>query len=237
MAGRTRSAAGGTGRGPEAALKRRVRRAVVALEKRFGVPAVRRRGDLLGSFVLTSLSQHTSDVNAGRAFDALKERFPTWAEVAAATPRQIAAAIRSAGLANQKAPRIRAFVRWVKETFGDYDLSAIRAMPTEQVIALLTSVKGIGIKTVSVVLLFSLGRDVFPVDTHVHRICRRVGLVAEKATAERTHHRMARLVPAGKSMSLHVNLLRLGRTICHARGPKCAECPLRRLCAYAKSKV
>ena len=218
-------------------MRRKVRRMVEALEKRFGVPAVRRRGDLIGSFVLTSLSQHTSDLNAGRAFEVLKERFPTWSEVADATPRQIAAAIRSAGLANQKAPRIRTFVRWVKKTFGDYDLSPIREMPTEQVIELLTSVKGIGIKTVSVVLLFSLGRDVFPVDTHVHRICRRVGVVAEKATAEQTHHAMAALIPAGKSMSLHVNLLRLGRTICQARGPKCAECPLRRLCGYAKGKA
>ena len=213
--------------------RRKVHKIAAALEKQFGVPNVRRRHDLVGSFVLTSLSQHTSDVNAGRAFDALKERFPTWEQVASATPRQIANAIRSAGLANQKAPRIRDFVRWVKKTFGDYDLSPIRKMSTEEVIELLTSVKGIGIKTVSVVLLFSLGRDVFPVDTHVHRICRRLGLVPDKATAERTHHLMASLVPKGKSMSLHVNLLRLGRTICHARGPKCPECPVKRLCDYA----
>ncbi len=213
--------------------RRKVRRVTAALEKQFGVPNVRRRRDLIGSFVLTSLSQHTSDLNAGRAFDALKERFPTWEQVAGATPRQIANAIRSAGLANQKAPRIRDFVRWVKKTFGDYDLSPIRKMSTGEVIELLTSVKGIGIKTVSVVLLFSLGRDVFPVDTHVHRICRRLGLAPDKATAEQTHHLMASLVPKGKSMSLHVNLLRLGRTICHARGPKCPECPVKRLCDYA----
>ena len=213
--------------------RRKVRRIAAALEKQFGVPNVRRRRDLIGSFVLTSLSQHTSDLNAGRAFDALKERFPTWEQVAGATPRQIANAIRSAGLANQKAPRIRDFVRWVKKTFGDYDLSPIRKMSTGEVIELLTSVKGIGIKTVSVVLLFSLGRDVFPVDTHVHRICRRLGLVPDKATAEQTYHLMASLVPKGKSMSLHVNLLRLGRTICHARGPKCPVCPIKRLCDYA----
>ena len=217
--------------------KSRVRRAVAALEKRFGAPTVRRRHDLIGSFVLTSLSQHTSDLNAGRAFDALKQRFPTWEQVAGATPRQIAAAIRSAGLANQKAPRIRTFVRWVNDTFGGYDLSPIRKMADEEIVRLLTSVKGIGIKTVSVVMLFSLGRDVFPVDTHVHRICRRLGLVPQKATAEQTHHRMAPLVPKGKSMSLHVNLLRLGRTICHARGPLCPDCPLKRLCDYAKASA
>jgi len=210
---------------------------IAALERRFGVPTVRRRGDLVGSFVLTLLSQHTSDVNAGRAFDVLKKRFPTWDRLANAAPSRIAAAIRCAGLANQKAPRIREFVRWVKKTFGDYDLAPIRDMSTEEITRLLTSVKGIGIKTVSVVLLFSLGRDVFPVDTHVHRICRRLGLVPGKATAEQTHHLMAPRVPKGKSMSLHVNLLRLGRTICHARGPKCPDCPLRRLCDYAKASA
>lgn len=219
----------------KADLKKRVRKIAAALERRFGTPKVRRRGDLIGSFVLTTLSQHTSDVNAARAFDVLKGKFPEWSDVAGATPRQIANAIRSAGLANQKSGRIRDFVRWVKATFGDYDLSPIRKMPTDEIVELLTSVKGIGIKTVSVVLLFSLGRDVFPVDTHVHRICRRVGLVPDKVTAERTHHLMAPLVPKGKSLSLHVNLLKLGRTICHARGPKCPECPANRLCRFAKA--
>jgi len=214
-------------------LRKKVSRVVAALEKRFGGPSVRRDHDLIGSFVLTTLSQHTSDRNAERAFDVLKGRFPDWADVANATPRAIAAAIRSAGLANQKSGRIRDFVRWVKTTFGDYDLEPIRQMPTDEITRLFTSVNGIGIKTVSVVLLFSLGRDVFPVDTHVHRICRRVGLVPDRVTAEQTHHRMAELIPRGKSMSLHVNMLRLGRTICLARGPKCPECPLRRLCNYA----
>ncbi len=214
-------------------LRKRVHRLTSALEKHLGVPRVRRRGDLIGSFVLTTLSQHTSDLNADRAFKALEGRFARWEDVARASPGAIASAIRSAGLANQKSIRIRDFVCWVKDTFGDYDLAPIRKMPTQEIIGLLTSVKGIGIKTVSVVLLFSLGRDVFPVDTHVHRICRRIGLVPETATAEKTHHLMAPLVPPGKAMSLHVNMLRLGRTICFARGPKCGICPLNRLCDYA----
>ena len=221
----------------KADLKKNVRKIVAALERRFGTPKARRRGDLIGSFVLTTLSQHTSDVNAARAFGVLKGKFPEWSDVAGATPRRIANAIRSAGLANQKSGRIRDFVRWVKATFGDYDLSPIRKMPTDEIVELLTSVKGIGIKTVSVVMLFSLGRDVFPVDTHVHRICRRLGLVPDNVTAEKTHHLMAPLVPKGKSMSLHVNLLRLGRTICHARGPLCPECPVNRLCDFAKANL
>ena len=213
--------------------KQKVRSAVSALERRFGVPKVRRRTDLIGSFVLTILSQHTSDVNAERAFDVLKAKFPDWESVAKATPRTIAKAIRSAGLANQKSVRIRDFVRWVRATFGGFDLSPIRKMSTDEIVKLFTSVKGIGIKTVSVVLLFSLGRDVFPVDTHVHRICRRLGLAPDKAMAEQTHRLMAPLVPAGKAMSFHVNLLRLGRTICHARKPRCPDCPLRLLCPSA----
>jgi endonuclease-3 len=217
-------------------LRSKVRRVVAALEKRFGEPKVRRRVDLIGSFVLTMLSQHTSDVNAERAFGVLKSKFPEWEDVASATPRQIAGAIRCAGLANQKSGRIRDFARWIKATFGGYDLSAMKTMPTDEITKLFTSVNGIGIKTVSVVLLFSLGRDVCPVDTHVHRICRRVGLVPDNATAEQTHHRMAPLIAEGKSMSLHVNFLRLGRTICHARGPKCPECPLKRLCDYAAER-
>ena len=213
--------------------RKKVRKVVAALERRFGVPRGRRRGDLIGSFVLTQLSQHTSDLNAERAFAALKEKFPEWRDVADATPQAVSDAIRSAGLANQKGRRIRSFVRWVKATFGDYDLSPIRKMASEEITELFTSVEGIGLKTVSVVLLFSLGRDVFPVDTHVRRICRRLGLVAESSTAEQTHRQMAPLVPKGKSLSLHVNLLRLGRTICRARAPQCPECPLRRLCDYA----
>lgn len=216
-------------------LKRKVKRIAAALEARFGVPEPRSDEDLVGSFVRTILSQHTSDANAYRAFDKLKSRFPGWDDVAAARTRSIAAAVRSAGLANQKAPRIRHFARWVRDTFGGYDLSALRRMSDEEITELFTSVKGIGVKTVSVVLLFSLGRDVFPVDTHVHRICRRVGLVPDRATAEQTHRLMAQLVPEGAALSLHVNMLRLGRTICHARRPRCPECPLRRLCDYARS--
>jgi endonuclease III len=217
-------------------LKSKVRRVVAALEKHFGEPNTRRRVDLIGSFVVTILSQHTSDLNAERAFGVLKSKFPEWEDVANATPRAIARAIRSAGLSNQKSGRIRDFVRWIKTTFGDYDLTPMRKMTDGEITTLFTSVNGIGIKTVYVVMLFSLGRDVFPVDTHVHRICRRLGLMPEKATAERVHHLMAPLIAEGKSMSLHVNFLRLGRTICHARKPKCPECPLRKLCDYAAKR-
>jgi endonuclease-3 len=220
-----------------ARLRRRTRRITAALEKHFGVPSLAPRTDLIGSFVLTMLSQSTTDVNSGRAYRSLRDRFPDWAAVARARPQTIAAAIRSAGLSNQKSVRIRDFVRWVQATFGDYDLSAIRDLPDDAIYEQFTQVKGIGVKTVAVVLLFSLGRDVFPVDTHVHRIVRRAGLVSESATAVQTHERMAPLVPRGKALSLHVNLLRLGRTICHPRNPDCPACPLRRSCDYARRNL
>ena len=207
---------------------------VAALEERFGEPTVDAPDDLIGSFVRTILSQNTTDANAWPAYDRLVETFGSWEAVAEAKPSSIAEPIRSAGLANVKAPRIRDFVRWVKDRFDDYDLSALRRMPDGEIIETMLAVKGIGIKTVAVVMLFSLDRDVFPVDTHVHRICRRVGLVPDKATAEQTYRLMAPLVPPGASLSLHVNLLRLGRTICDARNPRCPECPLRARCAFAQ---
>jgi endonuclease-3 len=219
-----------------ARLRSRARRITAALENHFGTPSLAPRTDLIGSFVLTLLSQSTTDVNSGRAYRSLRDQFPDWSAVATARPKQIADAIRSAGLANQKSVRIRDFVRWVKERFGAYDLSSIREMSNEAIFDLFTQVKGIGVKTVAVVLVFSLGRDVFPVDTHVHRICRRVGLVPDRSTAEQTHTRMAPLVPRDKALSLHVNLLRLGRAICHSQNPKCPECPLRRMCDYAKAR-
>lgn len=218
-------------------LRERVELVTSALEKKFGVPNVRRRVDLIGSFVVTMLSQHTSDLNADRAFAVLKKRLPTWSDVAEAPVGEIVDAVRSAGLANQKGPRIRDFVRWVKRTFGDYDLSPMRKMSDAEIYELFGQVNGIGVKTISVVMLFSLGRDVFPVDTHVHRICRRVGFVPQKVTAEKTHRLMDPLIPVGKSMSLHVNMLRLGRTICAARKPKCPECPLNKLCDYGRREM
>ena len=218
-------------------LKQRVVLATRALEKQFGVPNVRRRGDLIGSFVVTMLSQHTSDLNADRAFASLKNRFPRWSDVADAPGREITEAVHSAGLANQKGPRIREFARWVKRTFGDYDLSPIRKMSNAEIYELFGQVNGIGVKTISVVLLFSLGRQVFPVDTHVHRICRRVGFVPQKAMAEQTHRLMEPLIPQEKAMSLHVNMLRLGRTICVARKPKCPICPLNKLCDYGRREM
>jgi len=231
-----RSAGSANGRSPRA-LRARTRRAVAALERRFGVPTRGHPRPLLDSLVGTILSQSTSDTNSHRAFSVLKERFPTWEAAWRAGPRGIEAAIRSGGLARQKSRRIHKLLGWAKERFGNFDLSPLTEMPTEEVFATLLPLEGIGVKTVAVMLLFACHRDCFAVDTHVHRIVRRLGLVPPNASAEKTFHLMAPLVPAGKAFSFHVNLLRLGRTLCRPSKPACRECPLKRLCDYRKNKT
>jgi endonuclease-3 len=223
------------GRNP-AALRRKAERATAALEERFGVPEWDGPEPPLDALVRTILSQSTSDVNSGRAFDSLKKRFPEWEAALAAGPGAIEPAIRSGGLARQKSVRIHKLLGWVRGRFRSLDLGFLCGLTTEEVFGLLLPLDGIGVKTIAVMLLFACGRDVFPVDTHVHRIVRRVGLVPEKASAERTFERMRPLVAKGKGLSFHLNLLELGRTICRPTDPECPVCPLRRMCAYARAR-
>lgn len=215
------------------ATPRRARAIHDRLRTRFGPLDPPRAADPLDELVLTVLSQHTSDLNAERAFADLRAALPTWADVASARVDRIAGAIRSGGLANQKAPRIRAILREVAEREGAYDLSRLRRLSDEVAGTYLTSLQGVGPKTAAVVLSFALGRDTIPVDTHVHRVTRRLGMVPAKATAERTHGLLHDLVPDGLRSPLHVGLIRLGRQICKAPRPRCPECPLKDLCPTA----
>jgi len=226
---------GNTARG-QAALRRRTARAVAALERRFGVPEWGGPRPPLDALVQTILSQSTSDVNSHRAFACLKARFATWGAALAAGPGAIETAIRCGGLARQKSRRIHKLLGWVRERFGGLELRCVSEMPTADVFDLLLPLEGVGVKTVAVMLLFACGRDCFAVDTHVHRIVGRLGLVPAKATAEKAFWLMAPLVPQGKALSFHINLLRLGRTLCRPTAPDCAACPLRRQCAYAKQR-
>jgi endonuclease III len=215
------------------ATPRRVRAIVRRLERRFGALVPPRAADPLDELILTVLSQHTSDVNADRAFASLRTSYPTWAAVVAAPEAAVADAIRSGGLANTKAPRIQAILREVHDREGAYDLARLRALPDAEARAYLTSLPGIGPKTAAVVLSFSLGRDAIPVDTHVHRVARRLGLVPPKATAEQADRLLHELVPEGLRTRLHVGLIRLGREICKAPTPRCDLCPLKDLCPTA----
>ncbi|HID23918.1 MAG TPA: endonuclease III [Planctomycetaceae bacterium] len=203
------------------------------LEEAFGVPNWNGRGKVLDSLILTILSQSTNDRNRDRAYARLREKFPDWQAVMNTPVQHIADAIRPAGLANQKSQRIKDVLRWVYETYGTFNLSFLCDQDPEEITRTFLKLKGVGIKTISVVLMFSCGKDIFPVDTHVHRICKRLGLVPENASAEKTHHLMQPLVPKGKAYSLHMNLLKLGRTICKAQKPTCSECLLNDLCPSA----
>ncbi len=220
--------------GPTAADRRRVRTILNRLRKRFGDLSPPRAVDPLDELILTVLSQHTSDLNAERAFADLRRAFPTgWVAVEHARSEAVADAIRSGGLANSKAPRIQAILREVHEREGGYDLSRLRELPDAEVRAYLMTLPGIGPKTAAVVLSFALGRDAIPVDTHVHRVSRRLGLIPPKASAERADRILHDLVPDGLRTPLHVALIRLGREICKAPTPRCGACPLNDICPTA----
>jgi endonuclease-3 len=218
---------------PATATPRRVRTIVDRLRKRFGELEPPRRADPLEELILTVLSQHTSDINAERAFVLLRAAFPTWDEVVDAPTPSVADAIRSGGLANTKAPRIQAILREVHEREGRYDLSWLRDASDADARFYLTSLPGVGPKTAAVVLSFALGRDAIPVDTHVHRVSMRLGLVPPKVSAERADRLLHDLVPDGLRTQLHVALIRLGREICKAPVPRCRQCPLKDLCPTA----
>ncbi|MFH1551230.1 MAG: endonuclease III [Planctomycetota bacterium] len=216
-------------------IKSRVARAARILEKEFGVPQRSRSRDLTGLLVRTILSQNTNDINRDRAYDELRRQFPRWEEVMEARGARIENAIRVGGLAKQKAKNIIGFLKWLKAFRGSLDLGFVRKMSNDAVYDTLCRLNGIGVKTASILLAFGLGRDVFPVDTHVNRISTRLGFVPPKSPPERTHRLMAELVPKGKAYSFHLNLIKLGRKICLARKPECRECPLEKMCPHARS--
>jgi endonuclease III len=191
--------------------------------------------DLLGALVATLLSQHTSDLNSGRAFASLKRAFPGgWEEVRTAPVNLIADAIRSGGLAEVKAPRIKSLIQDVHQRTGATNLDLLRDMATDaERLSYLKSFHGIGPKTAACVLCFNMGRPVIPVDTHVHRVSMRLGLIGAKTSADRAHDELLNLLPERDAYSFHVHLIEHGRTLCHARRPACPQCPVRGRCDYA----
>jgi endonuclease III len=218
---------------PTAADRRRVRTIHRRLKRRFGPLEPPRRTDPLEELILTVLSQHTSDINAERAFEALRAKYPSWEQVVRARPTAVANAIRTGGLANTKAPRIQAILQAVFDRDGTYDLSWMEDASDDDIRRYLTSLPGVGPKTAAVVLAFSLGRSAMPVDTHVHRVATRLGLIPPKTTADRADRILHDLVPVALRVELHVGLIRLGREICKAGRPRCEECPLNDICPTA----
>jgi endonuclease-3 len=179
---------------------------------------------------MTVLSQHTSDVNTARAFQGLKERFPTWPEVLDAEPVEVADSIRSGGLADTKSVRIQQILSEIEANEGDIDLSRLHRLEDSDVEAYLVSLPGVGPKTAACVQLFAMGRDAFPVDTHVHRVAIRLGLIPAKTSADRAHRLLAEGVAPELRYEFHMQLIRHGREVCKAVRPLCTECTLLDLC-------
>jgi endonuclease-3 len=200
------------------------------LKRTYGPLDPPRRLDPLEELILTILSQNTSDVNRDRAWASLRSRYPAWDRLARARPRSVADAIRMGGLANVKAPRILSVLREIEAREGGFDLGWMRTATDEEVTGYLTSLPGVGPKTAACVLAFSLGRPALPVDTHVHRVAERLGMLPPRATASRAHLLLADLVPARLRVSMHVGLIRHGRALCRAGRPRCEACPLFDLC-------
>ena len=207
-------------------LREKVKAIDGILERELGIPERRSGRDPLSSLILTILSQNTNDNNSGRAYANLRELFPSWEEVLEADAEDIADVIRVGGLANQKSVSIKGVLEWLENTRGELNLDFICGMEPEEAVEALLELKGVGLKTINVMLCFACGKDVFPVDTHILRITKRLGLVPVKATADKAHEIMGQLFPENKAFSLHVNMIEFGRAICHARKPECEGCPL-----------
>lgn len=214
----------------EAVRFRQVAKILGRLEKAHGRPRPGLRSEPLDELILTVLSQHTNDRNRDRAYATLRERFPSWADVLAASDGAVAKAIAVGGLANQKSKRIRRILGRIRAERGDLDLGFLKRWSDARAGEYLRSFVGVGEKTANCVLLFALGRPAFPVDTHIHRLALRLGLVPKGADAAAAHQRLGALVPGRDAYSGHLNLIRHGREVCHARRPACGECVLADLC-------
>lgn len=198
----------------------------------YGEPDWRPHLPPVDELVSTILSQNTSDVNRDKAFYALKDRYADWESVMHAPTEEVRDTIRPAGLANQKAPRIQEALNRIDEERGELSLDFLNDMSEEEALEWLTSLHGVGRKTASIVLLFSFDRPTFPVDTHVHRISGRLGLIGPKVTADKAHQILENMGDPETYYAMHLNLIRHGREVCTARNPKCDQCPLNEHCDY-----
>ena len=194
--------------------------------------------DVLGALVATILSQNTSDLNSGRAYASLRRAFPDgWESVRTASVTDVADAIRPGGLADMKAPRIQHILHEVYERSGHTGLDHIAAWTDAEIDEYLRSFPGVGPKTAACVLMFHLGRPVLPVDTHVHRVSQRLGLIGPKVSADSAHTELPELLAPEQVYSFHVHLIQHGRQVCHARRPECPRCPVQSECDWFQRRA
>jgi endonuclease-3 len=202
----------------------------------YGEPIWRNPLPPVDELISTILSQNTNDTNRDKAFNTLRANFADWEAVRDAPAVEVVECIRVAGLANQKGPRIQQVLLQITSERGGLDLSFLKEMPLEEARAWLTRFKGVGPKTAAIVLCFSLGRPAFPVDTHVYRVTGRLGLRPAKISIEDAHPYLESIFPAEAYYAAHLNIIRLGREICHARKPDCETCPLLNLCDFGQNR-
>jgi len=203
---------------------------IARLDQRYGRAPQQPSHDPVFELVLTLLSQHTSDHNSGQAMHRLIARFSTWEDVLAAPVAQVEEAIRPGGLAPTKSRRLQALLAELRERAPGWDLEFLRALPLDEAKAWLTSLPGVGPKTAACVLLFALGRPALPVDTHVERVAKRLGLVPPKMPADRAHGALESTLAPAQVYAFHVDLIQHGRRTCHAQTPSCDDCVLEPRC-------
>ena len=195
-----------------------------------------KRAEPMDELIYTVLSQHTSDLNTDRTFADLRETFPTWQDVVDAPTEAIQETIKHGGLSKIKAPRVQAILNEIHRQRGDYSIDFLADLPFDEARKWLLSLPGVGEKTAACVLLFSLGRPALPVDTHVHRVSGRLGLIPKKMNADKAHYMLESHLDESQVYQFHVDLIEHGRRVCHARRPNCPDCVLSNLCPSSTEK-
>lgn len=212
--------------------KEKIKKVNNILVKHFGIPKrPKKLPNPIDTLIATILSQNTNDKNSYQAYQNLKQKYKSWNEVAELTRSQLEKIIRVAGLGRQKSNAIKSLLSSLQKKKEKIDLNHIKKMSDEEILIELTSIKGIGVKTASCVLLFSLGRNICPVDTHVHRTLNRIGIV-KTSTPDKTFNQINKLLPDGTAHQFHTNLINLGREICKPANPLCSICPLNKECKF-----
>ena len=200
------------------------------LARQHGTRTLHQHHDPVSELVAVILSQNTSDANSGRAFDSLRSRFATWEEVADADVESIEQSIKSGGLSRIKAVRIKNILQTINKENGSLNLDFINKLPLDEAKGWLGNLPGVGPKTVACVLLFAFGKPVFPVDTHVFRVSKRLGLISNGVSANQAHEVLGQMIPEKEVYQLHMNMVQHGRKICTSQRPNCRECILKELC-------
>ena len=207
-----------------------IKQVIKLLEQEYGPCQWQSNRDPIDVLIGTILSQNTSDANSGRAFASLKASFASWEAMVSAPTERIAEVIRCGGLSQIKAVRIKQVLQQIESEQGRITLDFLKSKTMTEAEDYLMRLPGVGNKTASCVLLFSLGRPSLPVDTHVFRVAKRLGLIGSMVSIEKAPSLLQKQIPPSKVYQFHVHMIEHGRWICRARQPRCSKCILSRIC-------